>query len=199
MIAGTIYTEPYSAEEMLLIEGEPLVGAAYDPRLARLPTAWSSECRHCIAGRSRDVSIHVKRTIALLLTRRCKGILPQSGSPIYEYRVPSNSEPDTLRHWKSRLGQHAHVVSLDHEIMRASQTPYEKIVYESDEKHPHNNIVHKAIRFLFSGRAATPKEIIACAQPLAARQAETAKRRGFRHVCDKINWQKILDEVKKIP
>ena len=196
MIAGTIYTEPYSAEEMLLIEGEPLVGAAYDPRLARLPTAWSSECRHCVAGRSHDISIHVKRTISLLISRSCRGVLPQSGSPIYEYRVPSNGEPDTLRHWKSSRGQHAHVLRLGHDLMRASQEPYEKIVYESDETHPHNNIVHKAIRFLFSARPATPKEIAACARPLAARQAKTAMRRGFRHVCDKIDWQKILDEVR---
>lgn len=196
MITGTIYTDPYSGHEVLILNGlDVLTGAAYDPRRADLPTAWSASCTHCQNKRFRDVPLHVKNEIWMLMTSRSGGFVPSSRSKITELTVPTNLAPHVLRYWTDSSGQHAHIIDDDKDLLRASRAPGEKIIYESDVKMPDRNLVHRALKFIFSVRPATPAEIIAVSTPLFERQRAKATICGYRKVCDKISWNTVLQQA----
>jgi len=196
VISGTVYSDPYSGHEVLVLSGlGPVVGAAYDPRRADLPTAWTADCPHCQNRRFRDVPTHVKSEIWMMMTSRSGGFVPSSRSKITELTVPTQGEPHVLRCWTDSEGQHAHVVDSEQELMRASKAPGEKIIYESDEKMRYRKIVHRALKFIFSCRPATPSLIIAVATPLADWQRAKAKICGYRKVCDKIDWATIVKQA----
>jgi hypothetical protein len=196
----TIYTDPYSGHEILVIAADDsLFGATYDPHRAGTAIAWHGDCNHCQAGRQREISIHVKREIQALRTRRHAGHVPSTGSNITEYVVPSNSHIHKIRYWRDGDTQRANIVGdAESELLSAVQPPYEKITFcEGRPRLFQSKILHRCLRLVFSGRAATRDEVLACAEPLAASQASRARRPGYRNLCDKIDWAKICSETRK--
>jgi hypothetical protein len=193
MIATWIYTDPYGGQEILCLDGEPR-GVAYDPRRTTSPVPWRSECPHCTRGRL-PLGIHLKREVQMLATRQIIRV-PSLRAPVRAYVVPTNDHPHVLRHWRCGDTQHARVIDeLDREVVQISQTDREKMLYSSAEVVQSSAILKRCLRFLFSERAATPTEIRACVEPLAASQASRLRRRGHRNACDKIDWPAVLEEV----
>jgi len=197
---GTIYTDPHSGHEILvLVVGKTLLGTAYNPRAAGTAVAWHGDCRHCVAGRQRELSIHVKREIQMLRTRRSAGYVPKTKSAITEYTIPSNSHPHTVRYWRAADSQRACIAGEDDSsTLTAVKPAYEKVTFSGgDPRQFQSKILHRCLRLLFSGRTATCEEILACAEPLAKSQLQRARRAGFRNPCDKIDWTTICSELRR--
>jgi hypothetical protein len=197
----TIYADPYSGHEILVIEDDgTLFGASYDPRRAGTAVAWHGDCRHCQSGRQRKVSIHVKREIQALRTRRHAGHVPSTRSNITEYVVPSNSHVHRLRYWRDGSTQHANVVRAENTQLLLSAVQYEGepiTISDGDPRFFQSKILRRCLRLIFSGREATRDEILACAEPLASAQAARARRSGYRNLCDKIDWVEICSQLRK--
>lgn len=200
MISGKIYEDPYSGHEVLILSGmNHVVGAAYDPRRANLPLAFSSECPHCQGKRFRDVPTHLKHEVWMMMTSRGCGYVPSSKSKIIQITVPTQLESHDLRYWSDQEGRHIHIVRDGEIMMRAFKAPNEAIVIQTPEKMPDRKIVHRSLKFIFSERSASSSTIAAIIGPLIERQQAKAKICGYRKVCDKIAWAFILDQIKRQP
>lgn len=197
MLDATIYTDPFTGREILLLEDDGrLFGATYDPLRAGTPLAFTRGCRHCEDGRRVEISIHVRREIMMLVGRRSRSFIPGSRSLVREYRVHTRLKPHVLRCWTFGKKQHARVLDEKREVLRASRAPREETTYLSENKTSDLQIVRRAISFLFSARTATPAEIEACALPLSEAQEASSRRRGFRQVCHKIDWTNVLRRAR---
>jgi len=200
MISGKIYEDPYSGHEVLILSGlNHVVGAAYDPLRADIPIAFTSECPHCQGKRFRDVPTNLKNEIWMMMTSRGCGFIPQSQSKIIQITVPTVMEPHDLRHWTDPEGQHVHIVLGGEILMRAFKAPNEAMVIQTPEKMPDRKIIHRALKFIFSGRSAPLNTISAVITPLADHQKAKAKICGYRKVCDKVDWSDILKQIERQP
>jgi hypothetical protein len=195
-----IYTDPYTGHEILTIgEGVSLFGVAYDPRRTSAPTVWHQQCPHCRGGRQRELTIHLKRMIQLLCTHRSGGFIPQHKARVDEYDVPTNTHVHVLRHWKTDGVHHAHVLDDQHEVLRASRVPLEKMTFEGDLRKFRSNMIVRGLKLLFSGRPATEAEITSTLLPLAQAQSAPKIRRGRYHFCSTVKWAPVLEGLYPTP
>jgi len=183
---STLFTDPYSGHEVLLIEGiRHAMGAAYDPRKKGIPHAWHGGCPHCRSGRS-ELGIHLRRQIEMLGSQRFAGHT-RARSPIFEYDLPLSE--DKIRYWHSEPEQKATLLRKGEILASASKLPGEKIILDGPSI---STVSMRCLRFLMSARPATPEEILACARPLAIEQKRISSLPGRRTACHGlIDWEKI--------
>ena len=181
---STLFCDPYSGHEVLLLEDKIPAGAAFDPRRKEVPRAWHGSCPHCMTGRS-ELGTHLRRQVEMLGSRKTVG---RSGSsPIYEYELPLGGK---IRYWVASDGQKKATVIDSKSILAASQSPGEKIELSSPIASPTSM---RCLRFLMSARPATPEEILACVRPLATEQLRRASLPGRRPQCEKLlDWSEIV-------
>jgi hypothetical protein len=82
------FVDPYSGHSVIMVSGLGLevFGISYDPRSTSAPTPWSGACHHCMAGRDRSLSIHLKREIRFVGSYR----------PTGQFDVPTNGAPTSM-------------------------------------------------------------------------------------------------------
>lgn len=187
-----IYADPYSGQEILLLPGNVPSGAAYDPRRTDPPIAWLGGCAHCL-GDARHLSIHVRRQIQLLSS--CKSV---SGGKLLgigrEYDVPCCDHK--IRHFvQDDREQQAIILIPDAACVAASQLPGDKIVIHDKVR---SKITLRCLRLIFSGRLATPGEILAVSRILAKEQEARNHRPGHRSACRKIDWIAVSKQAEQI-
>jgi len=188
MAQALIYSDPYSGHEILLLTEEIACGSTYDPRRTDPPIAWSSLCSHCLKD-SRHLSIHVRRQIQLLSSRRCLSADLQT----FEYSVPCCEYK--IRHWsRTDLVQRALIFVPGSESISVSQSPKDKIIINGKVG---SKIALRLLRFLFSARVASPREILAAGKILADKQASDKHHRGYRTTCRRVDWIRIVSESEQ--
>jgi hypothetical protein len=193
MTRETIYTDPYLGTEVLLIQrGDRTFGVAYDPRKTVLPVPWSSDCPHCLAGRFKEISPHLRREIVMLLSQR-------AGESCVRYRVPTNGHPLTLYYWARGKTHHARITRSRQRLRITRRPGNPRLEYVGDPHLFQSPILHRCLRFLFSARKATPREITACLRPMLEQQLLRARqprtRGGRRLSCREIDWSTTLDRI----
>ena len=182
-----IYADPYSGQEILLLPGDVPSGAAYDPRRTDPPIAWLGGCTHCL-GDSRHLSIHVRRQIELLSSRR-----KSAKSPAHDYDVPHCEYK--IQHWiQNDLVQRALVYIPGASCISVSQAPRDKMIMDGNIG---STIALRHLRFLFSGRIATTREILAASSQLAARQLADKHVRGYRTACRQLDWLSVVQQAER--
>lgn len=182
MTRGTIYTDPHSGTEMLLVEHESRVlGVTYDPKKTTAPVPWTSDCRHCLAGRQLGLSVHERREIRFLLSRKI-------GRYCVRYKIPSASRPRTVIHWTRGKKQTAKVADYKKSKKILLVTTGNPLKCEGDLRSFQSPILRRCLRLLFSGRPASQEEISACLRPLRERSGRKRGRGGRRLPCKNIDW-----------
>ena len=207
MIRGTIYTDPFSGTEILLVQHKQLsLGVVYDPRYTTLPIPFSSGCDHCLRGRQHEISPNARNEIKLLLSKKSFNSLDRFNS-LGRFEIPTKNPPLHLVYWKTRRGTQRAVVVKKRRRLNVTQPPAPSTLsYEGDlrafqdvQGRLTSPILYRCLRFLFSRRTATPAEISACLRPmvepqrLRARQPRT--RGGRRLPCREIDWSTMLDRA----
>jgi len=196
MTKGTIYTDPFSGVELLLLErGDAMFGIAYDPRRADLPVAWSSQCPHCRAGTHLKVPAHTSREIQLLLSRS----ISQRPRRVRHYTIPPESRPLHLSCWTTGKTTIAQVIRADlgkRKTLVVTKRPGSPATYEGDRRCFQRPILDRCLHFLLSARRASREEIAACLLPLHSRPAPKRTRGGRRFACGTIDWASIIQESK---
>lgn len=187
MISGTIYTEPETRCEILLIEGgaDPF-GAIYDPRRMGDAMAWHSGCDHCLRGRQEKLNLDLKRSLLILTTR-----MEKDGR--HKYQILSSTKPYTIWHWTEDCDHLADVECPDGKRLRAS-LPENRPLKIVGEGKKHSLPLRRGLRLLFSARPAKPSEISAVASFFTQSRD---RQRGRRNACHKIDWSEI--EAQNIP
>ena len=194
MTHGTIYTDPYLGIEILLVRrGNKTFGVAYDPRKTNLPTPWSSDCDHCLAGRQHEISPHVRREIEMLLSQ-------QANETHVRYLVPTNGKSLTHLDYRARGKMHRARISRSRRFLLITRRPGNpRLEYVGDPHLFQSPILHRCLKFLFSRRTATPAEISACLRPMVEQQRLRARqprtRGGRRLPCREIDWSTMLDRA----
>jgi hypothetical protein len=187
MIQAIIYADPYSGHEILLLPGKIPSGATYNPRRTDPPIAWIAGCSHCLKD-SRHLSIHVRRQVQLLASQSDLRALS-----VREYLVPHCEHK--IRHWTRPDGiQRALVFVPGADSVSVSQAPRDKLMIDGEIG---SRIALRHLRFLFSGRVASPREILAVASTLADRQTADKHHRGYRTACRKVDWIRIVLETEQ--
>lgn len=186
-----IYADPYSGQEILLLPGDVPSGSAYDPRRTDPPVAWQAGCSHCL-GDSRHLSIHVRRQIQLLSSRR---VVTLGRRKILEYDVPCCTHK--IQHWLEADGSQAALILVpDPAGISATQAPHDRLILNGVIG---SKITLRQLKFLFSVRVASSNEILAASSQLASKQLEDRHVRGYRTACRKIDWQSVVDIAKQPP
>jgi hypothetical protein len=110
-----------------------------------------------------------------------------------EYLVPHCEYK--IRHWTRPDGiQRALVFVPGADSVSVSQAPRDKLMIDGEIG---SRIALRHLRFLFSGRVASPREILAVAAILADRQTADKHHRGYRTTCRKIDWIRIVRETEQ--
>ena len=186
-VGALVYADPYSGQEILLLPGKIPSGAAYDPRRTDPPVAWLSGCSHCL-GDSRHLSIHVRRQIQLLSSRS-----KSKEAPANDYDVPCCEYK--IQHWIKKDGvQRALVYVPGTASISVAQEPRDRLIVSAKIG---SSIALRQLRFLFSGRIATPHEILAVALPLAALQEARRHSPGYRSACRRIDWVAVAKQAEQ--
>jgi hypothetical protein len=187
LISGTIYTEPETGCEILLLGDDIPFGAAYHPRRAGDAVPWHSGCEHCNRSRQTNLNIDLKRALLTLTTRRASGLREQV--PVHGYTILSSATPYTVWHWILDNDHHADVDCPSGQHLHASLPEDRPLKIEGDGKR-RSVWLRKGLRLLFSARPATPNEISAVASFFAPSLEDL--RKGRRNICLKIDWSEIL-------
>lgn len=198
-LSGTIFTEPETRCEILLVEdGEAPFGAAYDPRRMGDALAWHADCEHCRRGRQQEkINLHLRRAIQILTTRRFMG--NEYDSPIHEYKIPSSSDPYIIKHWieDDDNGDRDHEASItcpSGKHLHAYLPENRPLKIQGDGER-RSIAFQRALRFLFSSRPTRPSEIAGVASFFT--QLPTGLRKGRRNPCLKIDWTQIGDKIAR--
>lgn len=187
MTRGTIYTDPFSGIELLLVErGDAMIGIAYDPRKTELPVQWSSQCPYCRAGTHLKVPANTSREIQLLLSR-------STDRSVRHYTLPPDSRPIHLASWTAGKITFVQVIKTNGETLLVAKRPGAAATYGGNRRHFQGPILARCLRFLFSARRASPREIAACLLPLSSRPTPKRTRGGRQFACGKIDWTTILN------
>jgi len=205
MIRGTIYTDPFSGTEILLVQHKQLsLGVVYDPRYTTLPIPFSSGCDHCLRGRQHEISPNARNEIKLLLSKKSFNSLDRFNS-LGRFEIPTKNPPLHLVYWKTRRGTQRAVVVKKRRRLNVTQPPAPSTLsYEGDlrafqdvQGRLTSPILYRCLRFLFSRRTATPAEISACFLPMVEQQRLRARqprtRGGRRLPCREIDWSTLLN------
>jgi hypothetical protein len=189
-ISGTIYADPFSGIEMLLLRDGPKThGLAYNPRRSTLPVPWSSTCPHCLKGRQLGLSSQVRREIRFLLSRQ-----RETGRTRYE--LPSRCRPHVVHHYARKKKQEALVRGFTPiKTLLVTCVPRRPLAYEGDRRAFQSPILHRCLRLLFSGRPASLEEVAACLRPLALRPKKRRGRGGRILPCKKIDWADLYGRI----
>ena len=191
MIAGTIYTEPATHCEILIMDhGAEKIGAVYDPRRSGDALPWHLNCDHC--RRSRQAKLHpdLKRSLLIFASHRKEGCRDV-------YAVPSRTGLGSqtsyiLRHWSEDNDHYADVECPNGTQLQFS-LPEDRPLKIKGNGERRGLILLRAVRMIFSGRPALPSEIVALAS-FFERSPEIQKKR-LRNLCYKIDWSKISSEL----
>jgi hypothetical protein len=181
LIYGTIYTEPKTRCEILLIEDKASpFGAIYDPHRMGDAMAWHAGCDHCRHGRQEKLNLDLKRSLLILITR-----MENDGR--HKYQIPSSIQPYTLWHWTEDNDHYADVECPDGRRLRAS-LPEDRPMKIVGEGRKQSLPLRRGLRLLFSARPAKPSEIAAVASFFTQSRDH---QRGRRNACHKIDWSSI--------
>jgi hypothetical protein len=183
-MTATTYADPYSGQEFLLLEtptGE-VVGVTYDPRKPAEPVAWRSSCPHCRSGKTHLLTIHAKREIQLLVSRR-------STADSSHYVVPTNTTPLDLVVTETPEQRTIVVSSPDHVLVVKARPPWKSLEYEGDRRQFQAPILHRSVKLLMSARPTPPQEVCSCLSSLLAPRPSP---RGRPLPCKKIDWATVL-------
>jgi hypothetical protein len=189
----TIYTDPYSGVEILQIsQDDVVVGICYDPRKTLAPVPWSSSCPHCRAGRQKDLSIHTKRAIKMLLSgKSAKRRRGGSTRSVAVYSLPTNASSIALSH--EIVGKkHVFRARKDGRVLVFRGAPGSKLSHEGDLRAFQSPILHRCVRLLFSARPARPLEVAASFLPIVRQPKIPRKPGGRRLACRDIDWPTFL-------
>lgn len=181
---STIYADPHNGIEVLLIEGRGIsMGVVYDPRLTTPPVPWTSTCPHCRAGRSQVKSMHVRREIKMLTSRARSPRGPQ-------YLVPTIGRPLLLT---LREGRREPIEICSPPKKRSPRRVAPMTLARALRRH-RSPILRRCLRFLCSGRPASPAEVAAILRPL--RDAPPTRREpgGRRLACKEIDWHAAIEK-----
>lgn len=191
-----VYTDPYSGHEVVLVQTrkDPTFGVAYDPRSVSPPTPWSSVCPHCLAGRDREISIHLKREIRVVasMTKTSAG---------REYVVPTNGRPLRVLHQAKADGtQDLHIYEGDSETLLATLGTDGKISHSGDEKIARQagrpQILGRCIKLLFSARDMDTNILLKLVTPLVTEQRMKASKQLSKwSPCRRIDWAGTIREI----
>lgn len=186
---ASIYTDPYSGREILLVEAPGgNVGIAYDPRRTDPPVPWSSCCRHCQRGRHRELPPQARREIVLLLSRRDR----RHGSSVeHLYEIPTNSQRSMGLNVRARGRRLVAVVTKrsPRQILRLVKEPLLAARVTAGDPHSFQSpVLWRCLKFLFSRRNTSRAEAAACLHPLL-NQPRKKRTPGGRHLrCREIDW-----------
>jgi hypothetical protein len=185
-----LYKDAYSGYEIVLLEHRgSLLGVTYDPKQARDPVPWHSDCHHCTSGLQHDLSIHVKRALQMVRTRRSNG---QRCS----YVIPTNTRPHFVVYWVDQNGvRHANVKCDDSKVLEISAEPLGEMVYQGNRREFQAPILHRSLKLLFTSRDASVPDVLAATRPLLARQLACGLPRGRQSTCNLIDWKQITKEL----
>lgn len=190
-----VYVDSYSGHEVLVVNHRGvLLGVVYDPRDPRPPIPWTSECRHCVQGRHPGLRIHTKREINMLMSRKKVGFVPALNAIMYEYRVPSNGDPDVICTWRTGTLHRAKLMSNpDH--TEVTLDTYDDGWKFSDRHAWKNKILHRSLRFLFSEKDSSAHVVSTLVSPYLIQQSRTGLPVGNRNKCSKIDWATVVGDL----
>jgi hypothetical protein len=196
-----VFTDPYSGHEILLINdlGIAPFGVSYDPRSLSPPVPWSSSCPHCVNGRDRELSIHLKREIRIL-----SSVCAIVGKECYmTFVVPTNCEP--IRVTVKALGESSQefVVSGGGSrsatviVLRSGRTVYEgDPLLVKQARRP--QILGRSLRLLSSSRVADDASLVALLRPLACAQGGRRSNQYSQwSPCRKLDWTEVVKSLAK--
>ncbi len=187
MISGTIYTEPESGCEILILDDQDIpFGAAYHPRRAGDAIPWHAGCDHCRHGRQPKINIHLKRALLTMSTRKLWSVGDDHDPyPVHECKIASTPTPYTVRHWNVDNDHYANIDCPSGKTLRA-ELPENRPFKIKGEGEKRSLALHRGLRLLFSARPATLTEIYAVASFFLNNQKRS------RLLCDKIEWSVVL-------
>jgi hypothetical protein len=197
-VTATIFTDPFSGHETLLIEPPkgPRVGASYDPRRTELPIAWHIDCHHCTQLRWKsNLTIEQKREI-LIVRGRVAGHVPTHQAISHAYHVPTMGHPHLVRAWqKDGSSKHATIRGSDlSEILHAVQKGNGPIEYDGNLQkfRALETSLKRYLKFILSARVVEREELEAVLRPLVQAQRSRKPFHGHHKICDMIDWISVL-------
>jgi hypothetical protein len=189
----TTYTDPFDGWDVVTVERPSgLVGIAYDPRKTASPVPWEAGCPHCVAGRQRDLTVYTKREIRTLCSRRDLAVRGLK-SPARAYHLPTNVEPLTLFCWKDEAGTRAKVMCSDPSASLSyldDRAEHRLLCTGGDKTKFQSPILHRCLKFLFSARETSLRELASALGPIA-RPLDYLPR-GRWVPCSRIDWEAVL-------
>lgn len=188
MIAGTIYTEPKTHCEILIMDhGKDTIGAVYDPRRMGDALPWHLQCEHCRKSRQAKLLPDLRRALNLFISKQ-PSVPAGNARGVDVYKVPSRTTTYLVRHWTEDNDHYADVECPKGTRLHFS-LPEDRPLKIKGEGERRALILLRAIRLIFSGRPAQPTEIAALASYFE--HSPEIHKKGCRNLCYKINWSEI--------
>jgi hypothetical protein len=196
-----VFTDPYSGHEILLINdlGIAPFGVSYDPRSLTPPVPWSGSCPHCVHGRDRELSIHLKREIRILSSvcaivdkeLSMSFVVPTNCKPVYVVvKTLSESSQEIL---VGDGGSRSATIIM----RRNGQTVYEgDPLLVKQARRP--QILGRSLRMLSSSRVPDVESVVALLRPLARKQGGRRSNQYSQwSPCRKVDWAAVVKSLAR--